>query len=301
MDTYNILTKVYACGHEGFVPVPEDKWDPSRESVHFSSKCDNCNFPKLLQRFRLFNNPSNKLVLSTVTSLAYEMFDSRQCLSVENIDALMRHWIRGIQCQLCEEAKHRALFDGLAQSVAEQDGLLAGKEMRALLESGYIRFAKNGRGYSRPVSRMRPSIRTPRIAALSSPPSSSTTSAEPLSPTLTSSTNPLPSSVSHPHPKGPRVSSPLASGPLEPDEIFDESPEVDTEGETEEENACRLRLSLERLHGTMKEMGLTEFWGKRDAQADSIDALCDSLQNESQSPAPISKAKQAQVSKGKEM
>ncbi|KAI3328048.1 hypothetical protein HD806DRAFT_549905 [Xylariaceae sp. AK1471] len=294
MDTFIILTKVYACGHETFVPVPKDKLDPSsEESVHFSCKCDNCNFPQLLQRFRRFNNPSNKFILSTVTLLAYDMFDSRQCLSVENMDSLMRHWMRGIQCQICGESKHKALFDGLAQSVAEQDGPLAGKEMRALLESGYIRFVKKGRGYSRPVSRMRSCIRTPRIAALLRPGSTSSLG-EPLSPIVVSSSY---------QPRGPHISSQLASGPIEPGELdirlIDDDEPTGLDTEAEDEGACRLRLSLERLHGTMKEMGLTDLWGNHDAEAELIHDFCDDLQKEAQIPTQISIGKQPQASKGK--
>jgi hypothetical protein len=246
-------------------------------------------------KFREFNNPSKKFVLSTVTMLAYDMFDSRQSLSVENIGTLMRHWMRGIQSQICGESKHEALFDGLAQSVAEHDGPLAGKEMRALLESGYLKFVKHGRGYMRPVSRMRSSIKLPRIAALSRP-GSSASSGAPLSLTVAPS-------FSSSHFQGTHISSPLASGPLEPNELstrvsVDDSDNNDSIGldtedeEEEEEKASRLRLVLERLHATAKELGCTDVWGDTDAEIDVINSYCDQEERDARKPARGSTNKQ---------
>ncbi|KAI0144359.1 hypothetical protein GGR57DRAFT_494944 [Xylariaceae sp. FL1272] len=255
MDTYNILTKVYSCGHEAFTPVPKEKWSPTQEdAVHFSCKCPNCDFPHLLQRFRRFNNPSNKLVLSTATLLAYDMFDSRQCLSVENIDALLRHWMRAIQCQVNGETKHKALFDGLARSVADQDGPLAGKEMRALLESGYLKFS---------------TIKIPTISALSRPGSAASIN-QAMSPISPISTSRQLSTHSY-------VSSPLTHQPIGFDEgEIEEAEEEDKENEDDD----RLQAALLRLHGVMKEMDWTTNWGDRRAETGVIESFCNDLQQE---------------------
>jgi len=283
---HNISTKVFACGHEAFVPIPKDKWDESYEKpVHYACKCDNCDFPKLLLRFRHFNNPSNRLCLSRTTRLAFEMFDGRHTLSVENMDALMRHWMRAIQCQLCDESKHKALFDCLAESVARQDGQLAGKQMRALLESGYLRFIKNGRGYSRPVSRRRPNIRIPTMASLSRP-ESVASSNEP-----SSSKSELPFSHLESTPISP-VTSPLSDNSSRRDKLDGldsrmtadewlalEQEYADDEEKYDEEEAARLRAALERLHDAVEFLGWpAEDWGNHKAEAETIEKYCQDLE-----------------------
>ncbi|KAI1265476.1 hypothetical protein F5Y18DRAFT_417184 [Xylariaceae sp. FL1019] len=282
MDSYNILTKVYSCGHEAFTAVPKEKWGPTQEdAVHFSCKCPNCDFPHLLQRFRRFNNPSNKLVLATATLLAYDMFDSRQCLSVENIDALLRHWMRAIQCQISGESKHQALFDGLARSVADQDGPLAGKEMRALLQSGYLKFIKQS------------TIKIPTISALSRPGSAASISQvmSPISPIPTprrlSSTSYVSSPLTH-KPTGLSIIDPLEVV----EERSDTADECESEEEEEEdEDEDRLRAALLRLHGVAKEMSWTTTWGDRRAEAGVIESFCDDLKHEATISAQISTKK----------
>ncbi|KAI0394985.1 hypothetical protein F5Y17DRAFT_475097 [Xylariaceae sp. FL0594] len=288
-DDYNISIRVFACGHESFVPVPKSKWREIYDKpVRYNIKCDNCNFPKLLARFRLFNNPSTPLWYSKMSKLAFEMFDSRHILSVENVDMLMRHWMRAIQSHICEESKHRALFDLLADSVKDMDGALAGKEMKALLESGYVRFIKNGRGYMRPITRRRQDM-TITMDSLSRPGSAigyhnppNTPNPElPLTPTDSRSFSPinLPTSpqsdTSSRRDEVGKIISRLSATELV---AVKEEYENEEEEYTDEE-AARLRVALERLHKASASLKWpTQSWGNLKAQTDIIDKYCEDLE-----------------------
>ncbi|KAI1810007.1 hypothetical protein GGS20DRAFT_589974 [Poronia punctata] len=287
METDRISTIVFACGHEIFVPVTPAKWtEKHNKPIHLTCKCDSCDFPRLLLRFRNFNNPSNKLCLDTAGKLAFEMFESRHCLSVESIDALTRHWMRALQCHIFGEVKWRALFDGLEKSVATQVSPLAGKQMRAMLDSGYVRFIKNGRGYSRMVARSRPTIRIPALPTGTFSPSSTGT---PDSPSTSSSSisgfrTPSRQMGSH-HRYSSLASTPMTSPPSNYKssgtstdhwtEVNDKEEEEEEE-EEEDEDTKRLRAALEKLHKALEDHDWNDHWGpgNREAQVETIEKYC---------------------------
>ncbi|KAI0022753.1 hypothetical protein F4780DRAFT_166300 [Xylariomycetidae sp. FL0641] len=264
MDAYNVLVKVYQCGHEVIVPVFKDNWKPSfEEPVHYIGKCDTCTFPKLLERFRLFNNVHLEFKLGTATLLAYELFEAKHCLSSENVDQLMRHWMRGISQHILEEGKQKALYEGLVQSVAEKDGPLAGKEMKALLGSGHIRFIKKGRGYSRPIGR-RSTLAPLRVATLSRP-----STASPSSPSFGAAS------------RLGKSGSPFVTSPTSPTGVHGRVSADEHFGlDHEEEDHTNLHHALERLHNLMQATGLTEHWGNPQAESQSIHSFCDDLERE---------------------
>ncbi|KAI1324614.1 hypothetical protein F5Y16DRAFT_423797 [Xylariaceae sp. FL0255] len=271
MDTFNVATKVFThCGHESFVPIPKDKWQPAFDKpVFFALKCDNCAFPGILSRARRFNNPSNEEDPIERGKLAYVIFDSRHSLSVENVEALMRHWMLGIRHHVFEEHRQVELYEGLAEDVAEKDGVLAGKEFKALFESGHIKFLKNGRGYSRPISRgeFTPTRRRSKRGAM--PPLG--TPSPPQTPRPGSSRGLSGISSDIGLNKRPTLAT-LRKSRLE--NTREVGVQCDEESEEEEpEHIDLLRKALQNLHRSFKDSAQTDHWGDHAAMADEINGF----------------------------
>ncbi|KAI0473220.1 hypothetical protein GGR56DRAFT_677239 [Xylariaceae sp. FL0804] len=304
MDVYNVLTKVYQCGHEAHVLVPKKKWEVNElEPVAYIGKCDACDYPAILGRFRAFNRPSSPVVCNGKMAMyAFDLFDCRHVLSAEALDALMRHWMRGLERRLPgQEDRHRVLLGCVVQGVKESDGPLAAKQMRALLDSGYVRFVKNGRGYMRPIHRRQNPLTPIKVPGTPSTPTTTTSTTASSSSSgsrgggdgrrSSSSSPPTPSSSRPPSRGSTRTPSRMSRPPVTPMRAMtiDEDDEDDEEElppagpasgsgsgrplhsirtvdeymglETEGEDQDRLREALMKLHKALETTGWTEHWG----------------------------------------